>query len=362
MLGLLTMQRLVALLGSRALEAAPAALPPEFAAAVDRARAAARARGLALEGLATHVAERLDGAGIRTLVLKGPPLARRLHGDEGLRDTNDLDLLVDPARIDEAVAIACRLGYRAEPVDPGARADGRPDLHYTLRDPAGRLTRIELHWRIDWYEDEFSRELLDRSAPASAGLREPRPEDDLAALLLFYARDGLFGLRAPADLAAWWDRYGEDAGTFVLARHWERHPALRRALVAAVLAAEHVARLPAERLLPPSARPTRRTRIAVALASPSGAGDPDQLAANAALVDHLLTPAGGQGAALRRHVLLPPQRIESAYRLPPDASVRRAAWRLLHPPKIALRYVLGLAGAMGRDASKRPAPAPKTTR
>ena len=334
----------MALLGSRALDAAPGTLPPEFAAAVDRARAAARARGLALEGLAGHVAERLEAAGIRTLVLKGPLLARRLHGDEGLRETNDLDLLVDPARIDQAVAITGELGYRAEPLD------GRPELHHTLRDPDGKLTRIELHWRIDWWEDDFSHELLDRSVPVVGDLREPQPEDDLAALLLFYARDGLFGLRAPADLAAWWDRYGEGASGSVLARHWERHPALRRPLLAAVDAAERVAGVPAERLLPPSARQTARTRVAVALASPSGAGDPDQLAANAALVDQLLSPPGGQRAALRRHVLIPPERISSVYRLPPGASVRRVAWRLLHPPKIALRYALGLVGAMRRDA------------
>lgn len=350
------------LLGSRALETAPGVLPPEFAAAVDRARAAARARGLALEGLAGHVAGRLETAGIRTLVLKGPLLARRLHGDEGLRETNDLDLLVDPARIDEAVAIAGELGYRAEPVDPGGRADDRPDLHHTLRDPDGRLTRIELHWRIDWYEDDFSRELLDRSAPGDGDLREPRPEDDIAALLLFYARDGLFGLRAPADIAAWWDRYGAGAGAFALAHHWERHPALRRALLAASVAAERVAAVPAQRVLPPSARPGARTRVAVALASPSGAGDPDRLAANASLVDHLLSPQGGQRAAVRRHVLLTRARLESAYDLPPGPSVRRAAWRVLHPPKIALRYALGLACAAWRSELREPARAPDATR
>src|SRR5689334_18128409 len=98
-------QRLVALLGSRALQAAADALPDEFRSAVDRDIAANRARGLALEGLAGHVIERLAAAGIRALALKGPFLARRLHGDEGLRATNDLDLLVDPALTDDALDV-----------------------------------------------------------------------------------------------------------------------------------------------------------------------------------------------------------------------------------------------------------------
>ncbi len=32
-----------------------------------------------------------------------------------------------------------------------------------------------------------------------------QPADGLAALTLFYARDGFAGLRMPADAAAWWD-------------------------------------------------------------------------------------------------------------------------------------------------------------
>jgi hypothetical protein len=246
------------------------------------------------------------------------------------------------------VAVAGELGYRAEPVDPDQRSDGKPELHYTLRDPAGRLTRIDLHWRIHWYEDDFSRELLDASVSRSGRSREPRPEDDLAALLLFHARDGLFGLRGPADIAAWWDRHGASGATLPLARHWDRYPALRRPLLAAALAAERAAAFPASLALPRAARTDARTRIAVRLANPSGAGEPDQLAANVALVDHLLSPRGGQRAALRRHVFLTPQRLGSTYDLARGPSPRRAAWRVMHPPKIALRYLLGVAGALGR--------------
>jgi hypothetical protein len=315
---------------------------------VDAALAANRARGLALEGLAAHLAGRLEHAGIRALPLKGPLLARRLHGDEGLRATNDLDLLVDREHVAEALEVVCAVGYEAEPVDPDQRADGLPELHYTLRDPAGRLTRIELHWRIDWYEDAFSHDLLERSEPGADGLREPAAADDLAALLLFHARDGLFGLRAPADVAAWWDRHGQGLGEPPLAPHWDRYPELRRPLVAAARAAERVAAVPADRLLPAEAHATARTRVAVRLASWSGDGEVDQLAANAALVDHLLSPPGGLRPTLRRHVFLTRRTLASRYGFAPGDAPRHAAWRVLHPPKVALRYLLGLAGALRR--------------
>lgn len=313
---------------------------------MERDIAANRARGLAVEALTGHVVERLEAEGIRSLPLKGPLLARRLHGDEGLRATNDLDLLVDRPQIDAALAILREFGYEPEPLDPDLRADGLPDLHYTLRHPAGRLTRIELHWRIAWYEDDFSRDLLER---ADGTPPEPTPDDDLAALLVFYARDGLFGLRAPADIAAWWDRHGERVRSPVLARHWERYPDLRRAFVAAARAAERVAAVPAARVLPPEARDTTRPRLAVRLASWTGDGEIDQLAANVRLVDLLLSPPGGMGPSLRRHVFVTPRRLGEIYRLPEGASLRRGLWRALHPAKIGLRYLLGLA-AMYRRA------------
>lgn len=307
---------------------------------MERDVAANRARGLAIEALAGHVVERLDTAGIRSLPLKGPLLARRLHGDEGLRATNDLDLLVDRPQIDAALAVLREFGYEAEPLDPDLRADGLPDLHYTLRHPAGRLTRIELHWRIAWYEDDFSRDLLERADGAPPA---PTPDDDLAALLVFYARDGLFGLRAPADIAAWWDRHGESFDAPVIARHWERYPELRRSFVAAARAAERLVAVPADRVLPAEARGTARPRLAVRLASWAGEGQVDQLSANVTFVDLLLSPPGGMRPTLRRHVFVTPRRLGEIYRLPEGASLRRGLWRALHPVKLGLRYLLGLA-------------------
>jgi hypothetical protein len=55
--------------------------------------------------------------------------------------------------------------------------------------------------------DGFSAAVLERSLLVD-GMRRLEPVEQLAALLLFYARDGFLGLRFVADIAAWWDRHG----------------------------------------------------------------------------------------------------------------------------------------------------------
>ena len=184
--------RLEATVGGRALPHSP---PP---CAGDRAYAPA---GMGHAALAVRWTSTLEAAGIDCLALKGPLLAQRIHGDLGLRSSGDVDLLVEPARLDEAVALVRRDGF-APPPDKRSRA-GLPELHYRLDDPTGRLPRVELHWRIHPYEQSFSRDLLRRSAVDGSGVRIACPADELAALLLFYARDGFAGLRLASDLAAW---------------------------------------------------------------------------------------------------------------------------------------------------------------
>ncbi len=85
---------------------------------------------------------------------------------------------------------------------PGAGACR--SLHETLLHP--ELPRIELHWRVHWYERQFAADAVARAAkPAADAPLEMQPMDGLIALMLFYARDGFAGLRYPADAAAWWD-------------------------------------------------------------------------------------------------------------------------------------------------------------
>ena len=56
----------------------------------------------------------------------------------------------------------------------------------------------------------------------------PAPADELAALLLYYARDGFAGLRLAADIAAWWDANGRGLPDGALDDLVGAYPALAR--------------------------------------------------------------------------------------------------------------------------------------
>jgi len=123
-------QRLVPLLGARILEAAPGA-PEPFARAVTEATRAARAAGELVELIALRIAAALEAAGIANVPLKGPLLARALHGDTAMRSSRDIDLLVARADLGASVEALAPLGWH---VDPEAAA---PVLHVRLVSDAG---------------------------------------------------------------------------------------------------------------------------------------------------------------------------------------------------------------------------------
>ncbi|MDX6583378.1 MAG: hypothetical protein QOI10_2562 [Solirubrobacterales bacterium] len=333
-------QRLLALLGTRAIAIWGADAPRLLVEAVEADVAANRSRGLALEALSERFVDRLEEGGIAALVLKGPLQARRLHGDAGFRHSNDVDLLVSKGDLAPAAGVLTTFGYTVEPTP--VRSHGLPDIHLILRNPAGGLPRIDLHWRIHWYEEGFSERLLTRSHKRGAFL-EPEPRDDLAALMLFYARDGLYGLRGAVDIAAWRDLRSDL--DHPLEEPWSEHPRLRRPWEAAALAAERVVGVPAGDLVPAHRRPARATRLAANLANWNQVGDPDQLRANVATVDALLSPPGELGHFLRRELFVTRAEIESIYRLPASARWRTRAMGVVHAAKVAVRLVAGLWSA-----------------
>ena len=294
----LARRRLLPLVGSRALEAAGELLPPAFHSHVHAAVAAARARGIAVEAELRHTAALLGAHGIHVLALKGPLLAAEAHGDFGLRETDDVDLLVPHARLHEAAGLLAAEGYTraADPI----RANGLPDLHLALHHP--QRPNIELHWRVHWYEEAFSADMLARAEPGPDGLLRARPDDLAAALLLFYARDGLYGMRHAADIAAWWDRHGHALPERFLEGHARGYPALAPALTAAAVAAERLTGTPATDWLGGAAAEGRRVDLATRLADWTQTGDRDQIAANISLADGLLGPPGSAGAFARRQL------------------------------------------------------------
>ncbi len=112
---------------------------------------AAAARTFRLDVKGAEVRAALTGAGVRAVLIKGPALARLLHGS---RDYMDVDLLVDPVALPRAEEALAELGFRrfereaaVRSTDPavGRAIGGQGALHATvwLREQDGFL--IDLH-------------------------------------------------------------------------------------------------------------------------------------------------------------------------------------------------------------------------
>jgi hypothetical protein len=82
-------------------------MPEFFTAAVGERRDAARTFAAELEDLLEHFAKR----GIEVLPLKGPVLASMLYGDAALRQSNDLDILVQRYNYERAAAMLLDIGF-----------------------------------------------------------------------------------------------------------------------------------------------------------------------------------------------------------------------------------------------------------
>jgi hypothetical protein len=288
--------RLLPTLGPRIAELAGEEASAEFGDAASAAVQACRRQDALLLLIGQQVIEALGARDIAAAALKGPGLGEELHGEAGRRLSSDIDLLVPAARLREAVAVAAELGYE-QPTDP-VEENGLPLLHFAM--PHGELPAVELHWRIHWYEDRFAAERLLPPAGAGGGWR-PEPVDRLIALLLYYARDGFSGMRQATDLAAWWDRFGNGLAGGELEARLTTYPQLRAAVGAAARVADHTVGLPSAHLLGGS-RLDGRGRVAVALADPRPYATMQQLYAEIALIDGLLTPRGGFGAYLSRQI------------------------------------------------------------
>src|SRR5215208_7059254 len=103
------------------------------------------AHALARDVMTAEAVEALRRMGVRTIVLKGPSIARWLYDDGCPRPYADSDLLVSPGRLRPAAGALESIGYSLvldDRVAPGA------DPHHLLwqRDRDGAT--VELHWRL----------------------------------------------------------------------------------------------------------------------------------------------------------------------------------------------------------------------
>ncbi|WP_229708348.1 nucleotidyltransferase family protein (plasmid) [Tistrella bauzanensis] len=149
---LLARHRVQGLASPALLKAAGHAMPAHLKGNLIRATMLAIQAQRKQMDLLLQVLTALQARGIRAMALKGTMLGHRYMVRPELRLSNDLDVLVDPARIDEAEAVIAGLNYRRF-LPP---ADWRPAwvAHYRKwRKDSGFLAReggtmIECHWRI----------------------------------------------------------------------------------------------------------------------------------------------------------------------------------------------------------------------
>ncbi len=335
LLALLERTRLVVLVGGRLLALGGRDIP-ELERKFTAFSAHARRWGAATELASLEILDRLTAAGIRALPLKGSLLARELYGDVGARSSSDVDVLIAPENLRDAVDVLSGLGWRWE--TDARRVDGLPALHETL--VHSTLPRVELHWRVHWYERQFAADALARAQPRPSGATlEMQPLDGLIALMLFYARDGFAGLRFPADVATWWDlrcagTAGPSAADFVA----QRYPALAAPVSAASNVLADLVGVP----LGHAGELPFRWRVAASLAGPFLDGGRQQAEANAGLADLLLAPPDAASDAVRRV-------INNA----PTASMRpvgtmAGAWAASagHVLRVARRWALAFVPAM----------------
>jgi hypothetical protein len=90
----------------------------------------------------------LGEAGIRVVPLKGVALAQSLYGDAAARVCVDIDILVPPANVDQAIDLILASGYRTESSDPFfSTLTLRHGRHYdVVREGRGISLLLEVHW------------------------------------------------------------------------------------------------------------------------------------------------------------------------------------------------------------------------
>lgn len=101
---------------------------------------------------AKRILHLLADAGIRAMVLKGPTLAQIAFGNPLLRESGDVDIVVDPNQVQEADRLIVKAGYRRlvpniemAPALYRAYCRRRSQFGYHM-EPRGVL--LELHWRL----------------------------------------------------------------------------------------------------------------------------------------------------------------------------------------------------------------------
>ncbi len=164
--------------------------------------------GAQAEATCVRTTTLLGDAGIPSLCLKGVALGALTGRPAADRVGVDVDLLVQPARLGQAIDVLCRSGYAVVPNLPDPRVSDL--LSRVVRFTSYELTLaghggyLDLHWRITPGHPRrlATAELLARSVDvvlAGAAVRTLDPDAALAHVCLHAAKDGWSSLRTLVD-------------------------------------------------------------------------------------------------------------------------------------------------------------------
>jgi len=121
-------------------------LPAAAAEKLRRNYVASALRNILLFEELGEILRALRTTGIPVILLKGACLAEAVYGDSALRPMGDLDLLVKPTDLIEAVRTLRAMGYESDmPFDPVASQFGFQDMP-AMRSARGVL--VEVHWTL----------------------------------------------------------------------------------------------------------------------------------------------------------------------------------------------------------------------
>jgi hypothetical protein len=222
----------------------PAGLP-EFV----RDELQSRARRNAFEALRSvaevgRMAETYAAAGLELSVLKGVPLSQFLFGNPNTRHVGDIDLLTEPRRLPEQIALLAGLGY--ERINPASRLTPHRIAAYirfwkdfTFQNRAAGF-ELDLHWRL--FNNRFhaaNRIVSEASFQTVTAFGVPMrvfsPVDQFLYIAAHGVLDAWTYLKSLADIAAFLRLFSADELDHALAR------ADQLGLLAQISAAIHLA-------------------------------------------------------------------------------------------------------------------------
>ena len=151
--------------------------PLEVMAYLNRVFLYAAARSMRAGRQIQAVVDALEAAGIPSVLLKGPALARAVYPDPALRQSGDIDLLVRPGDVLAAEAVLEGLGYHC---GQKGFVVSQHQYNHDIFEPPGNGMPIEIHWSLDFELNLFPAGWIEEAL----GGRIPIRADDLSCSTL----------------------------------------------------------------------------------------------------------------------------------------------------------------------------------